>query len=83
MKPLFYALFACLGLSLFFSCKKTAAPLSQDKEIDSFSVKQADARAFTVSDLQVVLVSGPGMDSIIVTIPFKITPGRLRKHSSI
>lgn len=81
MKPLFYALFACLGLSLSFSCKKTPTPTPQspDKEIDSFSVKKADGSTFTASDIQVVLVSGPGMDSIIVTLPAytdktKLTP---------
>ena len=79
MKPLFYALFACLGLSLSFSCKKTVTPLSPDKEIDGFFVKKADGSTFTVSDIQVVLISGPGMDSIIVTLPAytdktKLTP---------
>src|SRR5579871_6441608 len=72
MKPLFYTLSACLGPSLFVSCHKTAAtaaPLSTDKEIDSFSVKKADGSSFTSLDMQVVLVSGPGVDSIIVTLP--------------
>jgi len=88
MKPLFYALSACLCLSLSFSCKKTASPLSPDKEIDSFSVKKADGSSFTVSDMQVVLVSGPGMDSIIVTIPAytdktKLTPFFAYKGKSV
>ena len=69
MKPLFYALLACLGLSVSFSCKKTAAPSSPDKEIDGFSIQKADGSTFTDSDMQVVLVNGSGMDSIIVTLP--------------
>src|SRR5215472_14549473 len=70
MKPLFYALFACLGLSLFLSCGKTAnTPLSTDKEIDSFTVKKADGSTFTVTDIQVTLVTGAGGDSILVSLP--------------
>ena len=88
MKPLFYALFACLGLFLFFSCKKNATPASPDKEIDSFSVKKADGSTFSNSDIQVVLVSGQGMDSITVTIPAytdktKLTPFFTFKGKSV
>jgi len=88
MKPLFYALFACLGLSLSFSCKKTVTPRSPDKEIDSFFVKKADGSTFTISDMQVVLVSGSGMDSIIVTLPAytdktKLTPFFTHKGKSV
>jgi len=89
MKPLFYALFACLGLSMFFSCKKTATtPVSSDKEIDSFSVKKSDGSTFAVSDIHVVLVSGPSVDTIFVTLPAytdktKLTPFFTYKGKSI
>jgi len=92
MKPLFYALFACIGLSLFSSCKKNAAtPLSPLKEIDGFSVKKADGSSFTSPDIQVSLVNAPGtpgtpgtaMDSIIVTLPAYTDKTKLTPYFSI
>ena len=68
MKPLFYALFACLALPLFFSCNKVVT-LSPDKEIDSFTVKRTDGSSFMVNDVEVTLIKGSGVDSIIVSIP--------------
>ncbi len=69
MKPLFCAAFACLGLFMSISCHKAATPRSPDKEIDGFSLEKADGTTFTISDLQVTTVGGPGMDSFLVTIP--------------
>jgi outer membrane protein assembly factor BamB len=89
MKPLFYTLFACLSLSMFFSCKKTSTtPVSSDKEIDSFSVKKADGSTFAVSDVHVFQVNGASEDTLFVTLPpytdkTKLTPFFTFKGKSI
>ncbi len=69
-KPLFVGLCLCIALAaLLSSCKKnssTPVPLSAVKELDSFTVEQANGTSFNASAILITVTSG---DTILVSLP--------------
>lgn len=78
-KPLFFSLCLCIAFATYLSsCKKgsTPVPLSSVKELDSFTVQQADGTTLNSSAILVTITTG---DTILVTLPpftdlTKLTP---------